>query len=96
MTFIYHSHKILDGEVCAVMSAQQNLIFRYVDLARERLSYGLLLDLTGKMPHWQSELVDPKFLDHSIKDAEREFMILNTPLKLIFFTIINGELERPS
>jgi hypothetical protein len=36
------------------------------------------------MPGWQLNLLDVRFLDHSIKDPEKEFMMLDPPAKIKF------------
>ena len=83
-TLICHSHKILDQEVIHLFNLNADVDRKLIDLARQPISKRSLASLTKKIDGWQFSLVDPKFMDHSIKDPEKEFLMLSSTAKIDF------------
>lgn len=84
LTVICHSHKMFDQEVIEFIQLRPEFACRVVDLAKKRISYRLLLEVAVKLDGWQCNLVDTKYLDHSIKDPEKEFLMLSASAKIKF------------
>lgn len=83
-TLICHSHKVLDQEVIDFFKLNSDVNLKLINLANDVISKKLLKMLTIKMDGWQSILIDPKFMDHSIKDPEKEFLMLSSSAKIDF------------
>lgn len=84
LTLICHSHKMLDREVIELFCQNSKANLKLIDLAKDVISRKLLTMLAKKMDGWQFILVDTKFMDHSIKDPEKEFSILSSSAKIDF------------
>ena len=82
--FIHHSQKLVDEQVISMFSAAQYWKIEYVNLANTEISLDLLTEVTVKLPNWQRELLDGRYMDRSIKNPEREFLLMNDPLKILF------------
>ena len=75
---------MLDKEVLGILSLKYEFPIECIDLANKPPSYRLLGSLAEKIPQWHLNLMDARFLDHSIKDAEKEYMMLDGPAKIKF------------
>jgi len=84
ITFIYHSHKISDQQAFTAIQSLNEFAIHYIDLAKEPVSYSLLTELTRKLNHWQLNLADVQYMDHSIKNPEDAFLNLSDASKIKF------------
>lgn len=58
--------------------------FESLDLARSCVTPSLLLELSQKLPDWQSQLLDEQYMDHSIQNPRKEFEQFSSEQKLKF------------
>ena len=82
--FIFHSHKVIDQEAITSVNCLDEFNIKKLDLARDPISYSVLGELSIKMTDWEINLVDAKYMDHSIQDPLQEFLKLNTANKIKF------------
>jgi hypothetical protein len=84
ITFIYHSQKLVDEQVISMLSPFQNSEIQLLNLANTEISIELLKQVASKLSNWQRVLLDTKYIDHSIKDPEHEFLLMDDSLKILF------------
>lgn len=55
-----------------------------LDLARNKITSSLLLELSQKLPDWQTQILDEHYMDHSIRNPRKEFEQSSSESKLNF------------
>lgn len=86
ITFIYHGQKLIDEQVISMLPRQQYeyKTIEFINLANTEISIELLKEVASKLSDWQRTLLDSRYLDHSIRDPEHEFLLLEDAVKLLF------------
>lgn len=84
MTFIFHSHKVIDQEAISSVNCLEGFNIKKIDLAKEAISFAILMELVSKLDDWEINLVDDQYMDHSIRNPLQEFLKLNTVNKIKF------------
>lgn len=84
LILICHSHKIVDEQVITLLSAYPLPGLQLINLANTEISIELLKEISLKLEGWQHLLVDPRYMDHSIKNPENEFLMMDDASKIIF------------
>jgi arsenate reductase-like glutaredoxin family protein len=75
---------MVDEEIICMLPFQQNNEIQFFNLANTEISIELLKEVTSKLSNWQNVLLDTKYMDHSIRDPEQEFLLMNDSFKILF------------